>query len=164
MGDLDAAARALDHCLAAEEAAGLETFLANTHGNFAEMLLQLGDPAGAARHQLAALDSARSTGQAHLVAFSFMVAARFAFEDGAVADAVGIQSAADAILAREGFSLYAADEQQRLAFLDRAREVLGSSDFEKARAEGESTPVDQLADQTEEILRRRAAAPSTTGG
>ena len=164
MGDLDAAARALDHCLAAEEAAGLETFLANTHGNFAEMLLQLGDPAGAARHQLAALDSARSTGQAHLVAFSFMVAARFAFEDGAVADAVGIQSAADAILAHEGFSLYAADEQQRLAFLDRAREVLGSSDFEKARAEGESTPVDQLADQTEEILRRRAAAPSTTGG
>ena len=164
MGDLDAAARALDHCLAAEEAAGLVTFLANTHGNFAEMLLQLGDLAGAARHQLAALDSARSTGQALPVAFSLMVAARFALEEGAVADAVVIQSAADAILAREGYSLYAADEQQRLTFLDRARGVLGASDFEKARAEGESAPVDQLADQTEAILRRRAAAPSTTGG
>ena len=119
MGDLDAAARALDHCLAAEEAAGLATFLANTHGNYAETLLELGDPAGAARHQLAALDSARSTGQPLPVAFSLMVAARFALEEGAVVDAVGIQSAADAILAREGYSLYATDEQQRLMFLER---------------------------------------------
>ena len=39
-----------------------------------------------------------------------------------------------------------------------------TADFERARAEGESTPVDQLADQTEAILRRRAAASSTTGG
>ena len=128
------------------------------------MLLQLGDPAGAARHQLAALDSARSTGQQLPVACSLMVAARFALEEGAVADAVGIQSAADAIFAHEGYSLYANDEQQRLALLEQAREVLGAADFEKARAKGESAPVDQLANQTEAILRRRAAAPSTTGG
>ena len=116
------------------------TFLANTHGNYAEMLLELGDPAGAARHQLAALDSARSTGQPLPVAFSHMVAARFALEEGAVVDAVALQSAADAILAREGYSLYATDEQQRLLLLEQARQVLGATDFEQARTAGESRP------------------------
>ena len=161
VGDLEAATVALDNCLVAEEAAGLETFLANTHGNYAEALLALGDPAGAAGHQLAALILARSLGQATSIAFSHMVAARFALEQGAPRDAVRIQSAADAILAREGYSLYAGDEEQRLARLEVAREAIGPVEFEQARAEGESTPADQLADQTEAILRRRAAAPST---
>ncbi len=164
MGDSEAAANALDHGLAAEEAAGLDAFLVNTHGNYAEMLMQLGDTAGAARHQLAALELGRSTGQAHPVAFSFMVAARFALDDGAAADGVRLQSAADEIIAREGYSLYDVDEQQRAAFLEAAREVLGAADYERARAEGAATPVDRLADQTEEILRRRAASSSTTGG
>jgi len=161
MGDLEAATAALDHCLVAEKAAGLETFLASTHGNYAEALLALGDPAGAAGHQLDALDLARSLGQATSIAFSHMVAARFALEEGAARDAVRIQSAADVILAREGYSLYAGDQEQRLALLDAAREALGPVEFDLARAEGESTPGDQLADQTEAILRRRAAAPPT---
>jgi predicted ATPase/class 3 adenylate cyclase len=164
MGDLDAAARALDECLAAEEAAGLETFLATTHGNYAELLLDLGDRAGAARHQLAALDLARSTGQQHQIAFALMVAARLALEDGAAADGVRLQAAADVILAREGDSLYAADEEQRLAFLDAARDELGAAEFDRSRTEGMSAPVDQLADQADAILRRRAASSSTTGG
>ena len=33
LGDIERRRTALDHGLAAEEAAGLETFLANTHGN-----------------------------------------------------------------------------------------------------------------------------------
>ena len=164
MGDLTAASVALDHCLRAEEAAGLETFLATTHGNYAELLLALGDPAGAAQHQLAALDLARSLGQATLIAYSHMVAARFALDDGAAIDAVRIQSAADAILAREGVLLYPGDQEQRLALLDAARETLGDTAFERARTEGESTPADQLADQTDTILRRRAASPSSTTG
>jgi hypothetical protein len=125
------------------------------------MLLQLDDTAGAARHQLAALELGRSTGQEHTIAFSFMVAARFALEEGAALDAVRLQSAADAIITREGYSLYAADEQERSALLAGAREALGPAAFDRAREEGESMLVDQLADQTEAILRRRAAS---TGG
>jgi tetratricopeptide (TPR) repeat protein len=165
LGDPRAASFALDHCLRAEEAAGLETFLANTHGNYAEVLLALDDPAGAAAHQLAALEQARSMGDATLVAFSQMIAARFALEEGAPVDAVRMQSAADVILAKQGMSLYAGDAQQRQALLDTARDVLGPAEFERARHEGESTPDDRLADQADTILRRRAAARSaTTGG
>jgi predicted ATPase/class 3 adenylate cyclase/tetratricopeptide (TPR) repeat protein len=162
-GDLDAAADALDHCLDAEAAAGLETFLVNTHGNYADLLLQRGDSAGAARHQLAALDLARSTGQAHTVAFSLMVAARFASEEGDAADGVRLQAAADVIIAREGYSMYAADEQQRSDFLAAARQTLGAAAFDRARADGESSPVDRLADEAETVLRRRAAASATAG-
>ena len=86
LGDRQAAAEALEQCLRAEEVAGLDSFLATTHGNYAELLLALGDPAGAARHQLAALELARSMGQATLVAYSHMVAARFALDDDAAAD------------------------------------------------------------------------------
>jgi non-specific serine/threonine protein kinase len=164
LGDLAAAAEALDHGLVVEQAAGLDTFLVNTHGNYAEFLVQLGDDAGAARHQLAALELARSTGQAHTVAFSSMVAARFAVEDGAAVAGVRLQAAADVLIAREGYTMYATDEQQRIAFLDAAREVLGAAEFERACAEGASLPVDRLADETEAILRRRAGLPSTPGG
>jgi predicted ATPase len=164
LGDLSGAAAALDHGLAAEEAAGLETFLVNTHGNYAEMLLQLGDAQGAARHQLAALDLGRSTGQAHVVAFSFMVAARFALEDGNAVDAVRLQAAADVMIAREGHSLYGADQQAREALLDAARAQLGQHEFERASADGAAAPVDRLATQTEEILRRRAAHDEHQGG
>jgi hypothetical protein len=90
-----------------------------------------------------------------------MVAARFALEEGAALDAVRLQSAADAIITREGYSLYAADEQERSALLAGAREALGPAAFDRAREEGGSMLVDQLADQTEAILRRRAAS---TGG
>ncbi len=163
LGDIHAAAQALDHGLAAEEAAGLETFMAATHGNSAEVLMELGDPEGAARHQLAALELARSMGQVDLVAFSQMMAARFALEDGAAADAVRLQLAADVMLAREGVSLYAGDEEQRLALLDTARRVLGDAGFEQARMDGVSSPTEHVADQTEAILRDRAARSSTTG-
>lgn len=164
LGDLTGAAAALDHGLAAEEAAGLESFLVNTHGNYAEMLLQLGDAQGAAQHQLAALDLGRSTGQAHVVAFSFMVAARFALEDGDPIDAVRLQSAADVIIAREGHSLYGADQQEREALLDAARAALSADEFERACTDGAAAPVDLLATQTEAILRRRAAGTPNPGG
>jgi predicted ATPase/class 3 adenylate cyclase len=163
LGDFQASARALDHCLAAEEAAGLDTFRVNTHGNYADLLLQLGDTAGAAWHQLAALDLARSTGHTDAVAFSFMVTARFAHSEGAATEAVKLQSAADRILAREGYSLYAADEQHRVELIDSAREVLGDEAFDRAWAEGASSAVEQLADETEAILRRHSASP-TPGG
>ena len=164
MGDLHAAAHALDRCLDAEEAAGLETFLATTHGNYAEVLMGLGDPQGAARHQLAALELARAMGQADLIAYSHMVAARFALDDGAAADAVRLQAAADAILVREGVSLYPGDEEQRAVLLESARRTLGDGAFELARVDGASSSADHLADETEETLRRRAASHATTGG
>lgn len=162
-GDLSGAATALDRGLAAEEAAGLESFLVNTHGNYAEMLLQLGDAQGAAQHQLAALDLGRSTGHAHVVAFSFMVAARFALEDAHAVDAVRLQAAADVIIAREGHSLYGADQEAREALLDAARALLGDDEYERACTDGASAPIDALAAQTEEILRRRAAPTDHRG-
>lgn len=159
LGDVEAACTALDHCLRAEEDAGLDTFLANTHGNYAEALLELGDPVAAAAHQLAALEMARSMGQVVNVAFSFMVAARFALAEGAASDAVTVQSGADLILAREGFSLYEADARQRADLLDAARRQLSQEQFDAADTDGRTMPVDQLADQTAAILRRRAGAP-----
>jgi predicted ATPase/class 3 adenylate cyclase len=155
---------ALDACLRADEAAGLESFLATTHGNYAEALLSLGDPAGGARHQLKALELARSLGQATLIAFSHMVAARFALEAGDADDAVRLQAAADAILAREGVQLYAADEEQRTSLLESAASVLGTEGFASATAAGASSAPEQIADLTETILRRRATTPLTTGG
>lgn len=103
-------------------------------------------------------------GQATLIAYSHMVAARFALDDGAVADAVRLQSAADVILAREGVSLYSGDAELRSALLESAKRALGEADFEQARLDGESSPAEQLADQTEARLQRRAATSSTTGG
>jgi tetratricopeptide (TPR) repeat protein len=155
---------ALDACLRADEAAGLESFLATTHGNYAEALLSRGDPAGGARHQLKALELARSLGQATLIAFSQMVAARFALEAGDAADAVRLQAAADAILAREGVQLYAADEDQRTSLLESAASVLGTEGFASAAAAGASSAPEQIADLTETILRRRATTPLKTGG
>jgi predicted ATPase/class 3 adenylate cyclase len=163
MGDVVGACAALDRCLQAEQEAGLETFLANTHGNYAEALLAMGDPAGAAQHQLDALDAARSMGQAVNIAFSCMVASRFAIEDGTAAEAVRIQTGADVILDREGFSLYSGDEQQREALLEAARTTLGPEAFERAREEGRSMDVDQLADLTVAILRRQAESASNRG-
>ena len=164
IGDLAGASRALDHCLRAEEAAGLDTFLAATHGNYAEVLMALEQTEEAARHQLAALELARSIGQGTLIAYSHMVAARFALEDGEAAEAVRLQSAADSILAREGVLLYAGDAKQRVALLESARQELGEAAFERARIDGESSPAEQLADETEATLRNRAASPSNTGG
>ena len=155
---------ALDNCLRAEEAAGLESVLATTHGNYAEALISLGDPEGGARHQLEALELARSLGQVTLVAFSHMIAARFALEDGDATDAVQLQTAADAILAHQGYQLYTADEEQRTSLLESARSVLGAEGFARAAATEASNNPEQIADLTESILRRRATAPLTTGG
>jgi predicted ATPase/class 3 adenylate cyclase/tetratricopeptide (TPR) repeat protein len=164
MSDLEAASAALDQCLRAEQAAGLETFLANTHGNYAEVLMALGDYFGAAEHQLQALDHARSMGQAVNIAFSCMLAARFALEDGRAGEAVLIQTGADAILDREGFSLYAGDEQQRVALLDAARRAVGPGPYEHAEADGRSMRTEQLADQAATILRQRVASSPRQGG
>ena len=123
----------------------------------------MGDPAGAAQHQLDALDAARSMGQAVNIAFSCMVASRFAIEDGTPAEAVRIQTGADVILDLEGFSLYPGDAQQREALLSAARTALGPEAFTLARDEGRSMDVDQLADLTVAILRRRAESESNRG-
>jgi predicted ATPase/class 3 adenylate cyclase len=157
LGDIEASCAALDECLIAEEEAGLDTFLATTHGNYAEGLLQLGDPVGAAGHQLAALEFARSMGQAKNIAFSCMLAARFAAGGGADDEAVRLQTGADRILDKEGVFLYERDAEQRTTLLETARRALGVVEYEKAVTVGQSIPIDQLADQTAEILQRTAA-------
>lgn len=162
LGDVESACSALDRCLRAEEAAGLETFLANTHGNYAEALMQLGEPVGAAQHQLSALEYARSMGQTVNIAFACMVAARLSLEDGDALTAIRIQSGADEILAGEGYLLYAADEQQRRVLLESGRRELSGIEISQAEDAGRTTPTDQLADQSAAILQRRAeSAPAS---
>jgi hypothetical protein len=105
---------------------------------------------------------ARAMGQVDLIAFSHMVAARFALEDGAAADAVRLQAAADVMLACGGVSLYPGDEELRLNLLESAGRALGDDEFQQARADGASSQLDHIADLTAMILRRRAASPSIT--
>lgn len=93
-----------------------------------------------------------------------MLAARFALEDGRAGEAVLIQTGADAILDREGFSLYAGDEQQRVALLDAARRAVGPGPYERAEADGRSMRTEQLADQAAAILRQRVASSPKQGG
>jgi predicted ATPase/class 3 adenylate cyclase len=163
VGDMMRAADALDHCLRAEYEAGLETFHAGTHGNYAEALLALGDREGAVRHQLASLDYARSMGQTLHVAFACMFAARLAADDDDLDDAVRIESGAEVILDREGYQLYGRDAQMRADLLDSAREALGVAAFDAARDDGRTTPLDRLADRATVIMRRHTTAPVSGG-
>ena len=158
LGDIEASCAALDECLVAEEEAGLDTFLATTHGNYAEGLLQLGDPVGAAGHQLKALEFARSMGQAKNIAFACMLAARFAAGAGADDQAVRLQTGADRILDEEGVFLYDRDAEQRTRLLDTARRALGDARYERLVTVGSTIQIDQLADETAEILQRTAAS------
>lgn len=158
LGDIEASCAALDECLIAEEEAGLDTFLATTHGNYAEGLLQLGDQVGAARHQLAGLQFARSMGQAKNIAFACMLGARFAAASGDHVQAVRLETGADRILEEGGVFLYDRDTEERVALLDTARRALGVAEYERVARDGRTIQIDQLADETAEILQRTAAS------
>ena len=66
-----------------------------------------------------------------------------------------MQSAADAILAREGVSLYAGDEERGASSSNRPVAVLGDDGFEQARTDGTILPVRATCRPD----RRDAAAP-----
>ena len=77
---------------------------------------------------------------------------------GADDQAVRLQTGADRILDEEGVFLYDRDAEQRATLLDNARRALGSARYEQLVAVGRTIPIDQLADETAEVLQRTAAS------
>ena len=104
---------------------GDDTWAATTLGNLAETALRRGRLDEAARHQLACLDVARSLGQPLLVAFAIVVAAQISARREQWHDALGLQLAADSVLAEVGYVLFETDERARQELLNAARDRLG---------------------------------------
>jgi predicted ATPase/class 3 adenylate cyclase len=147
-GDMAGAAVAFEEELVAASAAGMETYLATTHGNIAEARLRLGDERSAAAHQAISLELARALGQSVLVAFSMMIAARLT----RAREAAVLQTAADAALAEASYALYDEDAEVRDALMASAREQLGDEDFDRAVAEGHTLDHDAAADLAAAVL------------
>jgi predicted ATPase/class 3 adenylate cyclase len=159
LGDVAGAAAAFEQELAAASRAGMETFLATTHGNLAEAQLQLGDEAAAAGHQATSLELARAYGQPVLVAFSMMIAARLAAARQQGRRAVVLQAAADEVLAGASYALYDEDAEVRAALMTAAHHDLGGREFDQAVAEGRGLDNDDAADLAASVLlavRRQA--------
>ncbi|HEY5143170.1 MAG TPA: adenylate/guanylate cyclase domain-containing protein [Solirubrobacteraceae bacterium] len=152
-GDLEGAAGAFERELAVAQDARLPTFLATTHGNLAETYLRLGDEPAAARHQVASLELAREQGRPVLIGFSMMIAARLVAARGAPAEAVTLQAAADDVLERAAFALYAEDAEVRDELMQAARRDLGDAAFEQALAEGRALHPDAARDRAAAVLR-----------
>ncbi len=150
-GELEAAVAAFEAELHAATLAGLDRFLVATHGNLAEVHLQLGDETAAMCHQRIALGLAREH-RPTLVAFSLMIAARLQVSHGAPAEAVALQSCADRLLAAAGYVLYEEDRATRSTVLDDARSRLGAAAFAEAVQRGHALGADAAADRAEQIL------------
>ncbi len=161
-GDLEGAADAFERELAVARDAGLPTFLATTHGNLAETYLRLGDEPAAARHQVASLELAREQGRPVLIGFSMMIAARLVAARGAPAEAVALQAAADDVLARAAFALYAEDAEVRDELMEGARRDLGDAAFEQALAEGRALHPDAARDRAALVLRAAEGESEST--
>jgi predicted ATPase/class 3 adenylate cyclase len=165
LGDVQGAAEAFEEELAAASAAGMETFLATTHGNLAEALLQLGDEAAAAGHQAIALDLSRAYGQSVGIAFSMMIAARLSAVRGQARHAVVLQSSADEVLTGASYALYDEDAEIRAALMEAARAQLGETEFNRAVAKGRGLDTDAAADLAATVLlavRQRSSEQEAT--
>jgi tetratricopeptide (TPR) repeat protein len=108
-GDLAGALAAFERELDVYTAADHEANIASAHGNLAEIALQLGDRAGAARHQQACLERAIEIGQPVMLAYSCILAGRLAAIIGDWPLAVRLESAGDHELQKAGLTLYDAD-------------------------------------------------------
>jgi hypothetical protein len=153
LGDVRGAASAFERELTAASEAGMETFLATTNGNLAEVHLQLGDEVAAARHQETCLELAREQRQPVLIAFSMMIAARLVARRGVTWQAVVLQSAADGLLEKAAYALYDEDVNVRAALVASARAALGEQRHRRATAEGRALDHEAAADLAAAVLR-----------
>jgi predicted ATPase/class 3 adenylate cyclase len=159
LGDLEAAAEAFEEELRAAMAAGMDLFLATTHGNLAESYLTLGDEAAAAHHQRLSLGLAREQRQPVAVAFSLMIAARLDAARGRAHDAVVLQTKADELLAAADYALYDEDRRVRAALLGETAAQLGPAAYAAAVAAGRDLDADAAADLAEEVLAAVGSPP-----
>jgi predicted ATPase/DNA-binding SARP family transcriptional activator len=151
-GDVEGGVAAFQSELAAAGASGTDTFLSTAHGNLAEAKLQLGDTAGAARHQLISLELARAHHHPVNIAFSMMIAARLVGPDGRYHDAVRLQTVADELLAVAGYELYLEDREVRAEVLAEARRALGADEFDRVCADSRSLSQDEAAELAADVL------------
>ena len=160
LGDVAGAAAAFQDEMAAASSAGMEVFLATTHGNLAEARLQLGDEVEAAAHQATSLELARACGQPVPVAFSMMIAARLSASQGDHHEAVVLQAAADQVLEGASYALYDEDAEVRASLMTAARGVLGAAGFDAAVVRGRGLDEEEAADLAAAVLgevHRRAS-------
>ncbi len=150
--DADAAIAAFGNELRLWEELGLDSFVAVTHGNLAEMRLRAGDWRGAAFHQQRSLEMAAVLGQQVVVAFSLAVAARLAAEGGRWSLAVRLQAAADAMRSDLGIVLYDIDVELRDSLLSAAADAVGGDEVERADVEGRALTVDDAISTAARVL------------
>jgi predicted ATPase len=150
VGDHVAAAAAFRSELAAWERLGVEPLQVGAHGNIAEVLLRIGDRAGAAHHQRRCMRLASQYGQPALIGYSMMIAARLASDEERWQEAVRLQFAADARIAEIGVVMYPADREPADALLAACRARLDAERYESERqlaTTGELGPLLALADE-----------------
>ncbi len=157
-GDLGEAAVAFRHELDGYTRAGHEAKMASAYGNVAEVAMQLGDPATAARHQLRCLELAMALGQPIMLAYSCILASRLARDQGEWELAVRLQSSAGAVLESTGHALYALDVDAERTFMESGRAALGDSAFEGAVQAGAALDVSDAAAMASRVLSAASAA------
>jgi tetratricopeptide (TPR) repeat protein len=150
-GDAAGAAIAFEREIDSWKQVGREALLVSAHGNLAEALIRVGDRQRAAQHQLVCLELAVQYGQPLMVAYSAMVAARFAGDDGDWATATRLQTAADRELHRIGHMMYPADRAAAEAMLAEAEMHLGPAEFAAGRAS--MVEISALVAHTTDVLQ-----------
>jgi hypothetical protein len=134
----------------------METFLVNSHGNLAEVLLQLGDDAGAAHHQLMCLELRSNAPDDVHEGFFLIVAAHLAANRREWTTAVRLHAAADVLLERASYVMYAQDLKQREQLFADGLEALGESKFNEAASSGRSIDTGLAMRTATELLREVA--------
>ncbi len=163
--DLVGARSGFEAELAAWTDLGYDVPRASTLGNLAETALRQGRIAEAAAYQRQCLEVAEQVGHATLAAFSIIVAARIAANDGDWRGAVRLQTAADAMLRRSHYVLYDFDEDARARLLDEAERHLGSRGVEQARADASRYSAGDAVTAASQVLGAASAAcPCERGG
>ncbi len=150
-GELEVAVDAMEQELAEAEAGGMTVYLAKSHNNLGEVLLQIGRERRAAWHQAQALDLARAQGETLIVAFSELVAARLLLVRGEDLSAVELHAAGLQGLAAAGYDLYEQDAEHVAHFEAEARSRLGDTYESVARA-GRGMDFEQAADAAASAL------------
>ena len=159
-GDLQGAFESCEHELALFDELGYESKSASAHANLAEFALRLGDRAASASHQLACLDVALAMGQAVMLAYSSLVAARLAVDLGDWPLAIRLQASGTAELARSGYTMYEADQQTVDELETTAIDRLGRPAVERESAAGAALGAVAAAELAADVLRRVQSTPT----
>ncbi len=132
---------------------GDDMLVATTRSNLAETALRRDLLDDAARHQLACLEVARSLGQPVLVAFALVMAAHVCARRQQWRDALGLQLAADAVLADVGYVLFDTDERARRDLLDTVRVHLGLDASAGADSQDPGPPLEVAIETAAHTLK-----------